>query len=1103
MSQLKLFSLESNVIKSNNINNNSGYGIHSDSASENEIFSNDLSYNSDISLYLEATDNSTIHNNTFIGNDDYPVTVTQSYYNIIRDNKFVANDDYFQFYDAGGYNSLINNTFEESGILLEDSNNQIISDNSISEASENGIKIYKSSSDNYLSSNTITNSDEEDLYIGGSGYQRNNRGYDNIFSLDSIEVQNNGQFILMDYVSVRTKNSEGNMPGNDVKAEYNSEIFYASDYFEGNDPVTDSFGLVPDFLIPVKEYNGSSSPDEILTTITVRYVDWINSFEMDGSDETSLVVIVPDLRVKNINTGDESYHIQTLVDIAASSDTIIISNGTYYENVVLNVPKITVRGPYFNKLNEDVIIDAQDNGVAVTISKAEITVVGLNITNSYEEEDFFTSSGIKVVSDKNILRFNKVTNSFVGILIDDRKRNTIQNNLIDDVDYGIVLAKAMDNLIENNTIYDVEEHDIELTDAGNDMGSRNNTISNNIDIAILKFKNSDNNLLLYQEATTVNLQGSMNVSAIGSEFDFVICNSESSLYLKNYFSVYTMRENSSLEGVDIKVWDGDTVIYSTDYFDGSDNTTDSEGYIHDILAIYKVYDGSNTGTENTTYLKVRYGDWFLSYNNVFDESTTIGVGIPVFRVYNVDSQIGYNYIQRAIDNASAGDEIILSLGTFNENIFIDKELTLSGSGTGTILTVQPPFGMGSPPIADWTVPGINVTSTDVTISNLQISNFTTGILATNADSLILSFVNVDDIQGVGIHIQESINVELRNSNVISSELSNIIVEENSTDMLITDSIIRMSEQSGVIVRTGSEFFEIRDSWVSDNEDYGCLFASNGVTISNSQIYNNGLNGIYLQSINEVDLSNNEFEGNGQSEVKIISSQEINIEDNYFNATDTEGGGWGIDTSSSSKIEIGNNMFELGLRLTGSDNFTIYDNEFSNISYGNEYKQKTAILIDSGHDNVLSNNIITNVGIGLVFLNDADNNLLENSTILGTSTDVEYYTSGQNNTFINTEINTVDISVDSYFEIINYLDIQMFTINGPVNDVELRVNSSTDIGWSDSVYATEYYGGQDSQTDSDGLIDRLFLVNEIYDGNWVAEEVETVIDYYYDGEDEIY
>ena len=203
---------ETNVIKFNNINNNSGYGIHSYSASENHIFSNDLSYNSDISLYLESTGNSSIHNNTFIGNDDYPATVTESYYNVIRDNKFVANDDYFQFFEAGGYNSLVNNTFDESGIILEDSNNQLIFDNTISESSENGIKIYKSSSNNYLSGNTISDSDDVDIYIGGSGYQTNNRGYDNIFS--TIEVQNNGQFILMDYVNVRTENSEGNMSGN-------------------------------------------------------------------------------------------------------------------------------------------------------------------------------------------------------------------------------------------------------------------------------------------------------------------------------------------------------------------------------------------------------------------------------------------------------------------------------------------------------------------------------------------------------------------------------------------------------------------------------------------------------------------------------------------------------------------------------------------------------------------------------------------------------------------------------------------------------------------------------------------------------------------------
>ena len=1083
---------ETNVIKFNNINNNSGYGIHSYSASENHIFSNDLSYNSDISLYLESTGNSSIHNNTFIGNDDYPATVTESFYNVIRDNKFVANDDYFQFIEAGGYNSLVNNTFDESGIILEDSNNQVISDNTISESSENGIKIYKSSSNNYLSGNAISDSDDEDIYIGGSGYQRNNRGYDNIFS--TIEVQNNGQFILMDYVNVRTENSEGNMSGNDVQAEYNSEIFYASEYFSGSDPLTDDFGLVPDFLAPVVEYNGSSTPSEILTTITVRYVDWINLFEMDASDDTSLSVFVPDLRVKNINTGEESYHIQTSVNNAGQSDTIIVSNGTYFENVVLNVQKITLRGPYANQLNEDVIIDAQDNGIAVTISKAEIKLFGFNITNSHEDEDVFTSSAVRVLSNSNILSFNKLTNSYSGILLDDTSDNTISYNLIDDVDFGIVLTKADDNQIRYNIISDTEENDIELTNTGYSTGSKRNIISHNEEVEIIKIKNSDNNLLIAQNSTTINLFDSESVSAIGSSFDFVICNSESSLYLKNYFSINVTRDGIPLEGVDVKVWDGDTTVYSTEYFEGSNDKTDSDGTVTDILAIYKVYDGSSSGTENTTNIKVRYGDWFLSENGIFDEYNTINIDIPVFRVYNANSEVGYNYIQRAIDNASVGDEIILSAGTFNENIFIDKELTLTGSGMDTIITVQPPFGMGSPPIADWRVPGINITSSDVAVTNVLISNFTVGILASHADSLRLDSVHVSDIQGIGIHISSSVNVDAREVTVERSEGSNIIVEHNSTGMSISHSSIGWSEESGIIVRHDSDFFEMSHVNIEGNEHYGCLISSDYVDLSNLVVDNNGLDGIYLTSSFGSSLTHTSFKANGLSELKVIQSNTLLVESSDFNSTDQEGGGWGVDVSSSSNVDIHNSYFELGISFTDTDDSYIRDNYFNDINHGNNYNQKTSILLRDSFRNEISDNEIYNVELGFAFLGQTNNSSIENNTIESATTDIEYYSSGLDNIFINTEIGTVDIHVTSYFEILNYVDIQMFTFNGPVEGVELKITTDDNL-----IFVTEYYGGNDETTFSDGFIGRLFLVNEIYNGNSVASKPESVVEYFYDEE----
>ena len=45
------------------------------------------------------------------------------------------------------------------------------------------------------------------------------------------------------------------MSGNDVKATFGSDVLYASDYFDGNDPVTDSDGLIPNFIAPIEIYD--------------------------------------------------------------------------------------------------------------------------------------------------------------------------------------------------------------------------------------------------------------------------------------------------------------------------------------------------------------------------------------------------------------------------------------------------------------------------------------------------------------------------------------------------------------------------------------------------------------------------------------------------------------------------------------------------------------------------------------------------------------------------------------------------------------------------------------------------------------------------------
>ena len=89
----------------------------------------------------------------------------------------------------------------------------------------------------------------------------------------------------------------------------------------------------------------------------------------------------------------------------------------------------------------------------------------------------------------------------------------------------------------------------------------------------------------------------------------------------------------------------------------------------------------------------------------------------------------YSSVQAAVNAASSGDEIRIATGTYNENMTIDKSLTLRGGYTTTDWSVPNPIsyptvlnGGGAGRVIAATTSGI-----DLTIENLEITNGTGGI----------------------------------------------------------------------------------------------------------------------------------------------------------------------------------------------------------------------------------------------------------------------------------------------------------------------------------------------------------------------------------------
>jgi hypothetical protein len=120
----------------------------------------------------------------------------------------------------------------------------------------------------------------------------------------------------------------------------------------------------------------------------------------------------------------------------------------------------------------------------------------------------------------------------------------------------------------------------------------------------------------------------------------------------------------------------------------------------------------------------------------------------------------YTTIQAAVTAATAGDTILVSEGTYTGNVVLNKSLTLQGaSGDATDVVIEGTFrtdnGISSgTTVGDWLETavsytgaagaGVTVSADDVTIRDLTITSFNTGIELGSNDGLTIDGVNIEE-----------------------------------------------------------------------------------------------------------------------------------------------------------------------------------------------------------------------------------------------------------------------------------------------------------------------------------------------------------------------
>jgi len=205
----------------------------------------------------------------------------------------------------------------------------------------------------------------------------------------------------------------------------------------------------------------------------------------------------------------------------------------------------------------------------------------------------------------------------------------------------------------------------------------------------------------------------------------------------------------------------------------------------------------------------------------------------------------YEKIQWAVDNASAGDTIIVRDGIYYENIFVNKKLTIkSENGSDNcILNGKRVF---------------TLISDGIRIEGFTITGGRCGIDLEHSNNNSISNNNISSNDD-GIYLYYSNNNSISNNSISNNGLGIGIWYSNKTS--ISNNIIISNNGDGIYLYYSNNN-SISNNSISSNDDYGIfLESSNNNSISKNKICSNNLRGIILDCSNNNIIYLNNFINN--------------------------------------------------------------------------------------------------------------------------------------------------------------------------------------------------------------------------------------------------
>ena len=331
----------------------------------------------------------------------------------------------------------------------------------------------------------------------------------------------------------------------------------------------------------------------------------------------------------------------------------------------------------------------------------------------------------------------------------------------------------------------------------------------------------------------------------------------------------------------------------------------------------------------------------------------ITAGTGAAGTITVDDSGGADYalIREAVDNATAGDTILVYPGTYPECVLVDKQLTIKSAS-------ENPH--------------------DVIIKATNSSDHIFHVTSINTSIIGFSLVGYKEYDSrSGIYL-DNVRYCLVQNNIISGAEDGILLGLSSENK-IENNILYSNRLHGINV-TNSKINLVIDNRVSDNK-YGIyLNSSDHNTISNNNASLNENYGIALLKSNESILIDN-IALNNKYGICLTSSFENEVKNNIADQNKLHGTLlWYSEFNCFENNSLSYNGNYGSYFLGSCDNNKFNNNNISNNNNG--------MYLYGCENNLISNNIINSNNEYGIFLSHSENNIVQENVLLNNKKGIE-------------------------------------------------------------------------------------------------------------------